>query len=118
MVWDAGSYRNTTEHKGGPMPMADGLDRGHVTFDLDGTKLGGGWALTRTRTNPKPQWILIKMRDSDASARRDPVKSATRSAMSGRTMHQIETDARPTGGSAPRVPPKKTTPKKPGGATR
>jgi hypothetical protein len=65
-----------------------------VTFDLAGTKLGGEFALTRTRTSPKEQWILVKMRDADASARRDPVKSATKSALSGRTMRQIETDAR------------------------
>jgi DNA ligase D-like protein (predicted 3'-phosphoesterase) len=94
MVWDTGSYRNTTEHKGEPLSMSDGLDRGHVTFSLAGTKLGGEYALTRTRTSPKAQWILVKMRDADASARRDPVKSATKSALSGRTMHQIETDAR------------------------
>ena len=84
MVWDTGSYRNTTEHKGERVTMChDGLDRGHVTFSLDGTKLGGEFALTRTRTGPKEQWILVKMRDADASARRDPVKSATKSALSG-----------------------------------
>jgi DNA ligase D-like protein (predicted 3'-phosphoesterase) len=94
MVWDTGSYRNTTEHKGEALSMSDGLDRGHVTFSLAGTKLGGEYALTRTRTGPKEQWILVKMRDADASARRDPVKSATKSALSGRTMRQIETDAR------------------------
>jgi DNA ligase D-like protein (predicted 3'-phosphoesterase) len=93
MVWDTGVYRNTTEHNGEPVSMVDGLDRGHVTFDLTGTKLAGGWALTRTRTSPKPQWILVKMRDDDASSRRDPVKSATKSALSGRTMHQIATQA-------------------------
>jgi DNA ligase D-like protein (predicted 3'-phosphoesterase) len=93
MVWDTGSYRNTTERKGEALSMSDGLDRGHVTFNLAGTKLGGEYALTRTRTSPKEQWILVKRRDADASARRDPVKSATKSALSGRTMRQIETDA-------------------------
>lgn len=94
MVWDTGAYRNTTRHKGEAVSMSDGLDRGHVTFDLAGAKLGGEYALTRTRTGPKEQWILVKMKDADASARRDPVKSATKSALSGRSMHQIEADAR------------------------
>jgi DNA ligase D-like protein (predicted 3'-phosphoesterase) len=98
MVWDAGNYHNTTEHQGEPVSMADGLERGHVTFALTGTKLGGGFALTRTRTTPKPQWILVKMRDNDASARRDPVRSATKSALSGRTMRQIERDSRDEAG--------------------
>jgi DNA ligase D-like protein (predicted 3'-phosphoesterase) len=93
MVWDTGSYQNTTEHRGESVTMSEGLDRGHVTFSLKGTKLGGEFALTRTRTSPKEQWILVKRRDTDASARRDPVKSATKSALSGRTMRQIETDA-------------------------
>jgi DNA ligase D-like protein (predicted 3'-phosphoesterase) len=93
MVWDTGSYHNTTEHNGEALSMADGLERGHVTFALTGTKLAGGYALTRTRTAPKPQWILVKMRDGDASARRDPVRSATKSALSGRTMRQIENDS-------------------------
>ncbi|HEU0238227.1 MAG TPA: DNA polymerase ligase N-terminal domain-containing protein [Micromonosporaceae bacterium] len=89
MVWDAGFYRNTTEHDGAALSMADGIGRGHVTFSLAGTKLAGGFALTRTRTEPKEQWILVKMRDANASTTRDPVKSAPKSALSGRTMRQI-----------------------------
>jgi DNA ligase D-like protein (predicted 3'-phosphoesterase) len=94
MVWDTGVFHNTTEHDGKPLSMADGLGRGHVTFDLDGTKLAGAFALTRTRTEPKEQWILVKMRDDAASTRRDPVRSATKSALTGRTMRQIANDTR------------------------
>jgi DNA ligase D-like protein (predicted 3'-phosphoesterase) len=89
MVWDGGTYVNTTEHKGEPVPMADGIEAGHVTFELHGTKLSGQFALTRTRTGDHPTWLLIKKRGDGASARRDPVKSATKSALSGRTMKQI-----------------------------
>jgi DNA ligase D-like protein (predicted 3'-phosphoesterase) len=94
MVWDAGTYANTTEHKGEPVSMADGIESGHVTFDLTGSKLTGTFALTRTRSGDHPTWLLIKMRGEGASARRDPVKSATKSAISGRTMRQIETQSR------------------------
>jgi DNA ligase D-like protein (predicted 3'-phosphoesterase) len=90
MVWDAGVYENTTGHKGEPKSMADGIEAGHITFDLTGTKLSGGFALTRTRDGVKPTWILVKKKDAAASSRRNPVKSATKSVLTGRTMHQIE----------------------------
>ncbi|HEY1484890.1 MAG TPA: DNA polymerase ligase N-terminal domain-containing protein [Micromonosporaceae bacterium] len=93
MVWDAGTYVNTTGHKGEPTTMADGIEAGHITFDLTGTKLSGGFALTRTRDGAKPTWILVKKRDAAASARRKPVISAPRSALSGRTMRQIATES-------------------------
>jgi DNA ligase D-like protein (predicted 3'-phosphoesterase) len=94
MVWDAGTFTNTTQRKGEPVSMADGIEAGHVTFDLAGTKLSGGFALTRTRAGAKPTWLLIKKRDAAASARRKPVHSAPKSALTGRTMHQIATDSR------------------------
>jgi DNA ligase D-like protein (predicted 3'-phosphoesterase) len=94
MVWDTGTYENTTEHKGEPVSMAEGIEAGHVTFDLTGSKVTGEFALTRTRGGDHPTWLLIKKRGDGASARRDPVKSATKSVLTGRTMKQIETQSR------------------------
>ena len=46
------------------------LDQGHISFELDGRMLHGGWDLVRTRMNGKqPQWLLIKRRDRYAGAR-------------------------------------------------
>lgn len=93
MVWDTGTYRNTSVHDGKPRDVAEAVAAGHLTFELDGTKLHGEFALTRTRTGRREQWLLVKKKDAGSSTRRVPVKSATRSATTGRTMHQIETQA-------------------------
>jgi DNA ligase D-like protein (predicted 3'-phosphoesterase) len=89
MVWDTGTYRNTTVHKGQSRGAGEAVDAGHLTFALDGTKLHGEFALTRTGDGRREQWLLVKRRDDAASTRRIPVRSATKSAISGRTMHQI-----------------------------
>src|SRR4051794_28733179 len=60
IVWDRGTYEPITED------FAKALDAGHASFRLEGEKLRGGWALTRTRDGKKPQWLLIKRRDDDA----------------------------------------------------
>ncbi|GAA5201755.1 hypothetical protein GCM10023322_82390 [Rugosimonospora acidiphila] len=93
MVWDTGTYRNTTTHRGQPRDAGEALAAGHLTFELNGTKLRGGFALTRTGTGRREQWLLVKMRDDDANTRRVPVKSDTKSVLTGRTMHQIAKQA-------------------------
>jgi DNA ligase D-like protein (predicted 3'-phosphoesterase) len=85
IVWDAGIYRNLTEHKGEPVPMSEGLDNGHVSVWLEGRKLHGGWAFTRTGKN----WILVKRRDEQADARRNPVSTQPESVLSGHTVDDV-----------------------------
>lgn len=58
-IWDAGRYRNMTEKDGKPVTMAEALERGHAVFWLEGKKIRGGYALTRTQRG----WILVKMKD-------------------------------------------------------
>ena len=60
---------------------------------LEGHKIRGGYALTRTRAGPKPQWLLIKRRDSEADARRRPVSTQPESVLSGRTVEQMAAEA-------------------------
>lgn len=85
IVWDAGTYRNLTERDGAEVPMREGLDSGHVSVWLEGTKLTGGWSFTRTGEN----WILVKRRDDRADARRNPTSSQRASVLSGRTVEQV-----------------------------
>lgn len=85
IVWDTGTYRNLTHHKGEPVEMRDGLDEGHVSVWLEGTKLVGGWSFTRTGKN----WILVKRRDDRADARRDPVSTDRQSVLSGHTVDDV-----------------------------
>jgi DNA ligase D-like protein (predicted 3'-phosphoesterase) len=85
IVWDTGTYRNLTEHGGEPVAMRDGLDDGHVSVWLEGRKLVGGWAFTRTGRN----WILVKRRDDTVDARRNAVRTQPQSVLSGHTVDDV-----------------------------
>lgn len=86
IVWDAGTYRNLTTDDGDEVPVAEAVERGHVKFWLQGQKLIGGYALTRTR---RGDWLLVKVRDEQADARRNPVSSQPESVLTGRTLDQV-----------------------------
>lgn len=88
-VWDTGHYENTTEKKGTAMTMAEGIDHGHVSFWLHGTKLAGGYALNRMQTDDGEAWLLVKERDAEADARRNPVSTEKTSVATGRTLEEI-----------------------------
>ena len=60
-------------------------------MQLSGEKLSGGYSLTHFRTeNGKRQWLLVKMDDGDADARRNPVQTEPASVLSGRRKQDIE----------------------------
>ena len=84
IVWDRGRYE-----QGGRVPWPEALDRGHAVFVLHGQKLHGGFALQRTRSGEKPQWLLIKRRDDDARPGSDVVTEQPRSVLSGSTLAQL-----------------------------
>jgi len=69
--------------------MAEGLERGHLSFRLDGEKLHGGYALTRLRQGKDEAWLLVKRADDDGDARRKPVRSQPESVLSGRTLDEL-----------------------------
>jgi bifunctional non-homologous end joining protein LigD len=64
-IWDYGVYRNITEQDGLEVPMSQALEKGHAAFWLEGRRLLGGFALTRTKRG----WILVKMRDEHAGSK-------------------------------------------------
>jgi DNA ligase D-like protein (predicted 3'-phosphoesterase) len=74
IVWDAGTFRLRSEREG------------HLSFVLDGEKLHGAFALTRTGGT---QWILVKMRDEAALPGSDVVADEPRSVRSGRTWQEV-----------------------------
>ncbi|APU68528.1 DNA polymerase ligase N-terminal domain-containing protein [Christiangramia flava] len=98
MVWDAGTYENDkTNDQGEKISMAEQLREGHSTFILNGKKLRGGYTLIRTRKGEKEQWILKKVDDDQADARRNPVSTEKKSVLTGRTMKEIQKDAEKNG---------------------
>jgi DNA ligase D-like protein (predicted 3'-phosphoesterase) len=82
IVWDRGTYKSDRD-------MAEGLDHGHLSFQLDGEKLHGGYALTRLRDDKAETWLLVKRKDEHADARRRPVSSQPGSVLSGRTLDDL-----------------------------
>jgi DNA ligase D-like protein (predicted 3'-phosphoesterase) len=81
IVWDRGVYE-----QGGRVAWPVALERGHAVFVLHGTKLCGGFALQRTRTGDKPQWLLVKRRDEHARSGSDIVAERPGSVQSGRPL--------------------------------
>jgi len=95
IVWDRGTYRNITEHDGRPVPMREAIDRGHVSIWLEGTKLHGGWSLTRTAKPGDRQdaWIMIKRNDEHADPAKDVTATEPASVKSRRTVEAVKQDA-------------------------
>jgi hypothetical protein len=89
IVWDRGTYRNTSERDGREVPLEQALERGHATIWLEGRKLIGGFTLQRFRGGAKPQWLLIKRRDEGADARRRPTSTEPESVLSGRRVEEV-----------------------------
>lgn len=95
LIWDAGTYENITEKEGVIQPMAQALKAGHALFRLKGQKLQGGYALQRTAAGADERWLLIKLDDDAADARRNPVSTQPASVVSGRDIDDIARDGPP-----------------------
>jgi DNA ligase D-like protein (predicted 3'-phosphoesterase) len=74
IVWDEGEFELLRE------------EPDHLVVRLDGHKLAGGFALTRTGER---QWILVKMADADARRGSDIAAERPESVRSGRTWQQV-----------------------------
>ena len=88
IVWDTGRYRPL-----GSEPVEQALQRGHASVWLEGSKLHGGYALTRIGKGRKERWLLVKMDDEGADRRRNPISSQPASVLSGRTTEDLAEQA-------------------------
>lgn len=82
IIWDEGLAEVTRD---GP---------GRLAFTLRGSKLAGGFALTRTGER---RWILVKTRDASARPGSDIVAERPASVRTGRTWQEIARQAAPGG---------------------
>lgn len=65
IVWDRGLWLPDGD------PMKD-YERGRLSFELQGEKLGGRWSLFRTHlAGKKEQWLLVKSADGQARKAKD-----------------------------------------------
>ena len=88
IVWDRGGYRNLRKEKS----VEESVEEGHVAVWLEGEKIRGGYALTRTGTGGDENWLLVKMDDEEADARRNPVSTQPESVLSGKVIEDLEAE--------------------------
>lgn len=92
IVWDAGTYGNLTRRRarggdGEEIPVPEAIGSGHLAVWLEGQKLRGGYVLQRFRGDD--QWLLMKMDDEAADARRRPTRTEPHSVLSGATVEEV-----------------------------
>ncbi|MDT0650963.1 DNA polymerase ligase N-terminal domain-containing protein [Autumnicola edwardsiae] len=98
MVWDAGTYRTEkTDKEGKPISIEKQLKNGRATFILEGKKLKGAYSLIRIKKGKTENWLLKKVADDDADARRNPTSTENSSVLTGRRMEEIRKDAEKNG---------------------
>lgn len=88
MVWDNGTWTPEVED------VDAALSKGDLKFALHGKKLGGSWALIRTRgfgSRADKSWLLIKHRDEYVS-KQDVEAAEPRSVLSKRLLAEIARD--------------------------
>lgn len=97
LIWDRGPFRDLRAEKEDDAPsLAEAYADGKVEVWLEGEKLRGGYALIRTgdADEDEPRWLLKKMDDEAADARRKPTSTEPESVVSGRTLDEVaEADA-------------------------
>jgi DNA ligase D-like protein (predicted 3'-phosphoesterase) len=74
IIWDEGTAEIVRD------------EPGHISFSLNGRKLSGGFALTRTGDH---RWILVKTRDDQARPGSDIVTEQPASVRSGKTWQEL-----------------------------
>lgn len=91
MIWDRGTFKNIkTDDDGKPIDLKKAFEMGTLEIELFGEKLSGGYALIKMKSgNMKGNWLLVKMKDDKADARRNPVNTENKSVVTHRTMKQI-----------------------------
>lgn len=87
MIWDYGTYKNLRDD----VNMSESYKDGKIEVWLDGKKLQGGYVLIQTKMGGKKKnWLLKKIDDDKADARRNPVSSEPNSAKTGRSLKEIK----------------------------
>lgn len=89
IVWDTGTYKNIRkEKKNDGLSMEESLDDGKIEVWLKGKKIKGSYVLIETGRK-KNQWLLKKMKDNEADARRNPVSTEPKSVLSGKSIEEM-----------------------------
>jgi len=91
MVWDTGTFINLKKNEEGePISLSESYKMGSLEFSLKGKKLQGGYALVEMKGGKmKGNWLLMKLNDDFADARKNPVNTQKESVLTGRNLKEI-----------------------------
>ncbi|MES2578688.1 MAG: DNA polymerase ligase N-terminal domain-containing protein [Bacteroidota bacterium] len=91
IVWDNGTYILAGEDRSGidEHKLQSDLQKGHLSFILNGKKLKGEFALVKLKTKQENTWLLIKSKDQYAND--EDVLQQDKSVLSNRTLESMET---------------------------
>ena len=94
MIWDKGTYEPMTGGKDdAETSMREAIEKGGLKFNLNGSKIKGGYAMAKTGTRDgKDQWVIFKLDDEHADARRNPTSTEPDSVATSRSMDEIESE--------------------------
>ena len=94
IVWDAGIYEDRSEGDDGAIiDVAEAVEKGHVRVWLHGEKLRGGYDLVHARVGgDEDNWLLRKIDDDEADARRNPTSTEPASVLTGRTIEDVRAE--------------------------
>jgi DNA ligase D-like protein (predicted 3'-phosphoesterase) len=88
MVWDKGTFENLKSKDGNTVSLEQSYQDGKIEVFLKGEKIYGGYALIEMKN--RDSWLLIKMDDEHADARRNPTSTQNQSVKTGRTLNEIK----------------------------
>jgi len=88
IVWDYGRWEISPSSE----DPTRALQAGALKFILHGRKLRGRWALVRLKGRGEKEWLLIKERDAEAREAPAITEAEPHSALSGRTLEEVEHD--------------------------
>jgi bifunctional non-homologous end joining protein LigD len=95
IIWDHGNYTpdedgilSWNDRTEAQKRMREGLQKGKLSFTLEGKKLQGSWTLVRLK-NKERDWLLIKHKDAFVRTNYD-ILEADASVVSGHTLADIE----------------------------
>lgn len=90
IVWDNGTYTLADYKNTGDLEtkLKSDLRKGHLSFNLNGKKLKGEFALVKLKTKQENTWLLIKSKDQYAID--EDVLQQDKSVLSDMTLEDLE----------------------------
>lgn len=88
IIWDRGTYKNNTLKDGERVNIEKAHNKGHITIELNGEKLKGGFSLIKM--HQKDKWLLIKKNDEYADREQNILEEKPESVVSNKTIEELK----------------------------